>query len=272
VLNLSASPLSEGALLVKWVEDKVLAILILVLISPVLVAVALVVRLTSPGPALFVQERHGLGGRAIRVLKFRTMYAPGTGPAPIPSALEPLRTALTDDSRTNRRSTSRRFTTPLWEGDSGARLATVSGYDSDSSSRLRAATGDARPEDFIQATADDPRITPLGRFLRRTSIDELPQFLNVLRGDMSIVGPRPHAIKHNQQFLGEIDDLMRRHYVKPGITGLAQISGSRGETRTVRDMRRRVDLDLRYIRTWSLWLDLKIIALTVLKGFVNRQP
>ncbi|MBA3685926.1 MAG: sugar transferase, partial [Planctomycetes bacterium] len=132
--------------------------------------------------------------------------------------------------------------------------------------------GDSRPEDLVQATANDPRITPLGNFLRRTSLDELPQFLNVLKGDMSIVGPRPHPLKLNNSFAQGVRDLMRRHYVKPGITGLAQISGSRGETRTEDDMRRRVDLDLRYIREWSLWLDLKIVFLTVFKGFINRQP
>jgi putative colanic acid biosynthesis UDP-glucose lipid carrier transferase len=132
--------------------------------------------------------------------------------------------------------------------------------------------GDLAPDDFVQATVGDPRVTPLGRILRRTSLDELPQFFNVLRGDMSIVGPRPHALKHNRQFTASIGELMRRHYVKPGITGLAQINGARGETRTVDDMRRRVNLDLEYIRTWSLWLDLKIIVLTVFRGFINNQP
>jgi hypothetical protein len=132
--------------------------------------------------------------------------------------------------------------------------------------------GDLRPEDFRQATADDPRITRLGHLLRRTSLDELPQFINVLLGDMSIVGPRPHAIRHNEQFAKTIAELMRRHYVKPGITGLAQVSGSRGETRTVNDMRRRLYYDLYYIRNWSIWLDLWIIALTPIRGFFNRQP
>jgi lipopolysaccharide/colanic/teichoic acid biosynthesis glycosyltransferase len=131
---------------------------------------------------------------------------------------------------------------------------------------------DPAPDDFKQATVGDPRITPIGHFLRKSSLDELPQFLNVLRGDMSIVGPRPHAIRHNQQFAGSIAELMRRHYVKPGITGLAQINGARGETRTINDMRRRVELDLAYIRNWSLWLDLKIILLTPIRGFINRQP
>jgi hypothetical protein len=132
--------------------------------------------------------------------------------------------------------------------------------------------GDLSPDDFRQATANDPRITPLGHILRRTSLDELPQFINVLKGDMSIVGPRPHAIRHNEQFAKTIAELMRRHYVKPGITGLAQISGSRGETRTVNDMRRRLYYDLYYIRNWSLWLDLWIIAMTPIRGLLNKQP
>jgi putative colanic acid biosynthesis UDP-glucose lipid carrier transferase len=138
----------------------------------------------------------------------------------------------------------------------------------------RAADGsaDPTPDDFKQATVGDARITSIGNFLRKTSLDELPQFLNVLKGDMSIVGPRPHAIRHNQQFAGSIAELMRRHYVKPGITGLAQINGARGETRTINDMRRRVDMDLAYIRNWSLWLDLKIILLTPIRGFINQQP
>ena len=112
----------------------------------------------------------------------------------------------------------------------------------------------------------------LGRFLRNTSLDELPQFLNVLLGDMSVVGPRPHVVALNHRFAADIGELMRRHYVKPGITGLAQISGARGETRTVDDMRRRVAFDLEYLRRWSLWLDLGIIARTVVAGWVNRHP
>ena len=132
--------------------------------------------------------------------------------------------------------------------------------------------GDLSPDDFKQATSQDPRITPIGRILRKTSLDELPQFINVLFGDMSVVGPRPHAVRHNEQYAGSIAELMRRHYVKPGITGWAQINGARGETRTIDDMRRRVDLDLYYIRNYSIWLDLKIIVMTPLKGFINSQP
>jgi lipopolysaccharide/colanic/teichoic acid biosynthesis glycosyltransferase len=125
-------------------------------------------------------------------------------------------------------------------------------------------------EELVRRTEDE--FTTLGKWLKATQLDELPQFLNVLRGDMSLVGPRPHALKHNQQYAASIQDLMRRHYVKPGITGLAQINGARGETRSVGDMQKRVSYDLQYIQNWSLWLDLKIIALTVVRGFYNNQP
>ena len=125
---------------------------------------------------------------------------------------------------------------------------------------------------FRQAKSGDARVTRLGHFLRSSSLDELPQFFNVIKGDMSIVGPRPHARKHNLEFIDRVPGLMRRHYVKPGITGLAQISGARGRTRTVDDMQRRVSLDLRYIREWSLWLDLRIIAMTIIVGFINHEP
>ncbi|EIJ41411.1 Undecaprenyl-phosphate glucose phosphotransferase [Beggiatoa alba B18LD] len=122
-----------------------------------------------------------------------------------------------------------------------------------------------------QAQRHDPRITRLGRFLRRTSLDELPQFINVLQGRMSIVGPRPHAIAHNEQYRKLIPRYMLRHKVKPGITGWAQINGWRGETDTLEKMERRVEYDLEYIRNWSVWLDLEIIFATVYKGFLNKN-
>ncbi|PHR17367.1 MAG: undecaprenyl-phosphate glucose phosphotransferase [Sphingopyxis sp.] len=122
-----------------------------------------------------------------------------------------------------------------------------------------------------QATPGDDRITPFGAFLRRTSLDELPQFLNVLRGEMSIVGPRPHAVVHNEEYRKRISGYMLRHKVKPGITGWAQVNGWRGETDTLDKMRKRVECDLDYIRHWSLWLDLKIVFLTVFKGFINKN-
>lgn len=122
-----------------------------------------------------------------------------------------------------------------------------------------------------QATRNDSRITPLGAFLRKTSLDELPQFFNVLRGDMSIVGPRPHAVAHNEQYRKQVSGYMLRHKVKPGITGWAQINGWRGETDTLDKMRMRVEFDLDYIEHWSIWLDLKIILLTLFKGFLNKN-
>jgi len=122
-----------------------------------------------------------------------------------------------------------------------------------------------------QATKGDARITPFGAFIRKTSLDELPQFFNVLTGRMSIVGPRPHAVAHNEEYREKIQGYMLRHKVKPGITGLAQISGFRGETDTLDKMEGRVLHDLRYIQTWSIRLDLKIIFLTVFKGFVDKN-
>ncbi len=122
----------------------------------------------------------------------------------------------------------------------------------------------------VQATKGDKRITPVGNFLRRTSLDELPQFINVLLGGMSIVGPRPHAVAHNEQYRSLIEGYMLRHKVKPGITGWAQINGWRGETDTLEKMEKRVEFDLEYIREWSLWFDIKIVFLTIFKGFVNK--
>jgi exopolysaccharide biosynthesis polyprenyl glycosylphosphotransferase len=233
LIDLSASPLDDGARAIKWVEDKVLAVLILILISPLLLFSALAVKLSSRGPMLFIQDRHGLNGRVIRVFKFRTMYH---------GELPPHRAAL---------AAAKELETRVDDGESSHWY---------------------KGQKFHQAVHDDPRITPVGKFLRGTSLDELPQFINVLLGDMSIVGPRPHPIALNLNFVDDIAELMRRHYVKPGITGLAQISGARGETKALEDMRRRVEYDLEYIRNWSLWLDLKIVALTAVRGWINRQP
>jgi putative colanic acid biosynthesis UDP-glucose lipid carrier transferase len=122
-----------------------------------------------------------------------------------------------------------------------------------------------------QASVDDDRITPFGRFLRRTSLDELPQFVNVLIGDMSIVGPRPHALQHNDLYRDKIDVYMLRHRVKPGITGWAQIHGLRGETDTLDKMEKRVQLDLYYIRNWSFWMDIRIIIWTACKGWTGSN-
>ncbi|HBX3875685.1 TPA: exopolysaccharide biosynthesis polyprenyl glycosylphosphotransferase, partial [Klebsiella pneumoniae subsp. pneumoniae] len=125
--------------------------------------------------------------------------------------------------------------------------------------------------DVVQATKKDARITPVGKFLRSTSLDELPQFINALRGEMSIVGPRPHAVAHNEQYRSLIQGYMLRHKVKPGITGWAQINGWRGETDTLEKMEKRIEYDLEYIRNWSIWFDLKIIFLTIFKGFVHKS-
>lgn len=122
-----------------------------------------------------------------------------------------------------------------------------------------------------QARPDDPRVTRFGAFLRRTSLDELPQFFNVLQGRMSIVGPRPHALAHNEFYKDQVENYMLRHRVKPGITGWAQINGYRGETDSLEKMRKRVEYDLYYIENWSLWFDLKIILLTVFKGFGSKN-
>ncbi|MEJ6077708.1 undecaprenyl-phosphate glucose phosphotransferase [Vibrio sp. 1-Bac 57] len=122
-----------------------------------------------------------------------------------------------------------------------------------------------------QAVKGDPRVTKLGHFLRRTSLDELPQFINVLSGSMSLVGPRPHAVAHNEEYRKLVDFYMLRHIVKPGITGWAQINGWRGETDTLDKMEKRVEFDLEYIRTWSISFDIKIIFITIFKGFVNKN-
>lgn len=205
VFNLSGTPIDGNGHLVKAIEDKVLSLLILMLISPLLFVVAVAVKLSSPGPVFFKQLRHGWGGKKFKVLKFRTM------------------------------------------------------------------TVHKENGQVTQATKNDARITPVGRFLRRTSLDELPQFFNVLAGSMSIVGPRPHAVEHNEFYKHQIERYMLRHRVKPGITGWAQINGFRGETDTVDKMKSRVDYDLYYIEHWSLWFDLKIIVLTAFKGFLGKN-
>ena len=206
VIDLSASPMVGMNRVVKAIEDYVLAGMILVLGSPIALLIAVGVKLSSPGPIISRQYRHGWDGRRIKIYKFRTMY----------------------------------------EHREGEGVVT-------------------------QARRDDSRVTPFGRFLRRSSLDELPQFYNVLQGRMSIVGPRPHAIEHNNRYRELIDSYMLRHHVKPGITGWAQVHGLRGETDTLDKMQKRIDFDLYYIENWSLWLDLKIIAMTAVVGFRQRQ-
>jgi putative colanic acid biosysnthesis UDP-glucose lipid carrier transferase len=181
----------------KRATDMVLASLALLVLAPIMVLIALGVKLTSRGPVLFRQRRYGLNGEEIMVYKFRSM------------------TVCEDGEVVN------------------------------------------------QATRRDERVTPLGRILRSTSLDELPQLLNVLQGKMSVVGPRPHAVAHNELYRKLISGYMLRHKVRPGITGWAQVNGLRGETRTVEKMRERVRFDLDYLSHWSPWLDVKIIFRTL---------
>lgn len=202
-------PLDGWRWILKSVEDRLLAAGILLFIAPLMLAIAVLVKATSPGPVLFRQKRLGFNQEMIDVLKFRSMYTHACD--------QPL------------------------------------------SSKV------------AQATKDDPRITPIGRFLRRTSLDELPQLVNVLTGDMSLVGPRPHAVAHDRYYAELIDGYLGRHRVKPGITGWAQVNGFRGETRTTDDMRQRIEFDLAYIDNWSLLFDLRIIARTLLVGFAHSK-
>jgi len=177
----------------------------LLLLSPVLLAIALAVRASSPGPIIFRQRRYGLDGREIIVYKFRTM-------------------TVTEDG-----------------------------------------------ERIVQAKRDDQRITRIGRFLRRYSLDELPQLVNVVQGRMSLIGPRPHAVAHNEEYRRLIKGYMVRHKVLPGITGLAQVSGCRGETSTLEEMQARIGFDLEYLRRWSISLDLKILFRTAMQLLTDRK-
>ena len=197
VISVCDTPFRGWAGVRKRGSDIVLATLILLLIAPIMLLVALAVRLDSSGPVIFRQRRYGLDGQQIWVYKFRSMR-------------------VTEDGELIR-----------------------------------------------QAQRGDDRVTRVGAFLRRTSLDELPQFVNVLQGRMSIVGPRPHAVAHNELYRKLIKGYMVRHKVKPGITGWAQVNGQRGETDTLAKMQARIALDLDYLRHWSLGLDLRIIARTV---------
>lgn len=202
VINLQQTPLQGNARLLKALEDRVLAALILLLISPVMLAIALAVKMSSPGPVFYRQERMSWNNKTFQMLKFRSM--------PIDA-----------------------------EKSSGA----------------------------VWARAGENRATQVGSFLRKTSLDELPQFLNVLRGEMSIVGPRPERPVFVHQFKHEIPAYMKKHMVKAGITGWAQINGWRGST----DLHKRIEADLFYIENWSFWFDIKIVLLTLFKGFVHRN-
>ncbi len=197
VIAICESPFTGFNSMIKRASDIVLAAAIQLMLLPVMLAIALAVKLSSPGPVIFSQRRYGLYGEEIIVYKFRSMTV----------------------------------------AEDGANV--------------------------VQATKNDARVTPVGAFLRRSSLDELPQFINVLQGRMSIVGPRPHAVAHNEQYRKLIKGYMLRHKAKPGITGWAQVNGLRGETETLDKMEARIRYDLDYLRSWSLWLDLWIILRTV---------
>jgi exopolysaccharide biosynthesis polyprenyl glycosylphosphotransferase len=227
VLGLYESPVYGLYHLAKRMLDVVGAGVGLALFAPLMGAIALAIRLTSPGPVLFRQERMGLDGRPFEMLKFRTMRA-DVAPAAVPApALALAATA-------------------------GGAAATPA-----SSGRAQAVSQ--------WTTRDDPRVTRLGRFLRKTSLDELPQLVNVLRGEMSIVGPRPERPVLVEKFRRHLPRYMRRHTVKAGMTGWAQVNGWRGNT----SLRKRLQYDLYYIENWSLAFDLKIMALTLVRGFVH---
>ena len=205
VISTFESPFYGTGSWMKRAEDVLLGGFILLLISPLLLFIAVGVKLSSRGPVIFRQRRYGLNGEVVEVWKFRSM------------------TVFDDGTQ------------------------------------------------IVQAKKNDARITKFGAFLRRTSLDELPQFINVLQGSMSIVGPRPHAVAHNEQYRKLIRGYMLRHKVKPGITGLAQVNGWRGETDTLDKMRKRVEHDLEYIQNWSLMLDVNIILKTILVGFRGKN-
>ena len=197
VLSLYRRPLEGWGSVIKTIEDYVIGLIALILLSPVMLAIAIAIKLQGQGPILFAQKRHGFNNAVFKVYKFRTM-------------------------------------TVAEDGDT-----------------------------ITQATAGDARITPVGRFLRRSSLDELPQLFNVIKGDMSLVGPRPHALAHNHQYARMIENYSGRHKVKPGISGWAQVNGFRGETSENEQMADRVRYDLAYVDNWSLWFDIKILILTV---------
>lgn len=200
MLELVRAPMDNWAPILKDVEDRILASMALVFAMPLMLLVALAIKIDSPGPVFFRQKRHGFNHQVISVVKFRSMNVAQDG-AYVP-----------------------------------------------------------------QAQRNDPRVTRVGRFLRSASLDELPQLLNVIRGEMSLVGPRPHAIAHNEYYSTVLARYATRHKVKPGITGWAQVNGCRGETDVPEKMRKRVEYDLYYIENWSLWLDIKILLLTPIFG------
>lgn len=205
-INLVASPLPGHAMVQKEIFDRLFAAAALLSLMPLMVMIAIAVKLSSRGPVFFKQYRKGADGRVFKIYKFRSM-------------------------------------------------------------RVHAEQAGV----VTQATKTDKRITPLGRFLRKTSLDELPQFINVLRGEMSVVGPRPHAIEHDNIYQKVVDGYIHRYRIKPGITGWAQVNGFRGETDRLEKMQKRVEYDLYYLRNWSFALDMRIVLATVTKGLMNTN-
>ncbi len=204
-LNLVRAPLNIAETFIKRCMDLLIAITALIFLGPLLLSIAVLIKLDGRGPAFFLQYRHGFNQKPFRILKFRTLS--------------------------------------VMENDT----------------------------EFRQVTEHDSRTTRLGHFLRRWNIDELPQIVNVIKGEMSIVGPRPHALVHNHEFQNRIALYARRHNVKPGITGWAQVNGYRGQTDTEDKMRGRVEHDLHYIDNWSIWFDIQIILMTLFsrRAFLN---
>ncbi len=198
VLKVVSAPLDGWQRILKGLEDRIVGGLALFGLAPLMALIALAIRLDSPGPVFFVQQRYGFNNRPIAVRKFRSMHHNRPPEAGVP-----------------------------------------------------------------QATRDDPRVTRVGRLLRRTSLDELPQLLNVLDGSMSLVGPRPHAVEHNEKYMALIAGYSARHNVKPGITGWAQVNGLRGETETLEKMQARVTHDIYYVENWSVWFDFRILLMTL---------
>ena len=192
-------------LFIKHVFDKLIALIALIVLSPLLVLISLLIKLDSRGPIVFKQNRNGLDNQTFKVWKFRTMRVMENG------------------------------------------------------------------LQVTQAKKDDDRITRIGNYLRKSSIDELPQLVNVLLGDMAIVGPRPHPIALNDRFRPLIENYDKRCAMRPGLTGLAQINGHRGPTETVEQMRNRIECDIQYIENWSLWSDIKIILATPYYGLISKN-
>ncbi len=205
LLDVKAKPLTDWAPFVKRLEDIAIGVPALIAFAPLMLLIAIAIKLDSDGPVFFRQKRHGLNHRVMEVRKFRSMRVMEDGA-------------------------------------------------------------------FVkQATRDDPRVTRVGKFLRRTSLDELPQLINIVLGDMALVGPRPHALVHNEHYGEMLERYANRHQVKPGLTGWAQVNGYRGETIHPEDMRKRVEFDLVYIDNWSLLMDLRILAATPVYGFTSKN-